>query len=153
MVSIITDSLACLTREMVSQYGILIVPISIYFRDKVYRDWVDISPTEAYKLFLQDPESFATSPSSPGQYLEAYREASNRTKDMLCVTLSSKLSTGYEVARVEREQAMTELPGVSIEVMDSLTVTAAEGLIALAAAREAAEGKDLAQVIKTAESV
>jgi len=152
-VVIITDSIACLTRELVEEYGIKIVPIRLLFGDRVYRDWVDITPTEAYELFLKDPEEFKTSPSSPGHYLEAYREASNQTKNILCITLSSKLSTGFDMARVAKEQARTELPQTSIEVLDSQTVTASEGFIALAAARAAAEGKDLAEVVKVAEEI
>jgi len=152
-VAVCTDSIACLTRELVDQYGIGIVPISICFRDKVYRDWVDITPTEAYELFLQDPGRFTTSPASPGRYLEAYHEAGKQTKNILCITLSSKLSTGYDMACVAKEQAKTELPQTSIEVLDSQLVTAAQGFVALAAARAAAEGKGLAEVVKTAEEI
>jgi len=152
-VAVVTDSIACLTKELVEQYRIGIVPIRLYFRDKVYRDWVDISPSDAYKLFLQDPESFRTSPSSPGYYLEAYHEASKHAKNILCITLSSKLSTGYDMARVAKEQAETELPETSIDVLDSQTVTAAEGFVALSAARAAADGKDLAEVFKVAEEM
>ncbi len=135
------------------QYKIGIVPISIYFRDKVYRDWLDITPTEAYELVMQEPESFTTSPASPRRYLEAYREASEQAKNILCITLSAKLSIGYEMASVAKEEAKTELPQASIEVLDSQNVTAAEGFIALAAARAAAEGKSLAEVIKVAEGM
>jgi len=152
-VTIVTDSIANLTRELVEQYNIMIVPISICFRDQVYRDWVDITPTEAYELFLQEPERFTTSPASPGHYLEAYHEASNQTSDILCVTLSSKLSTGYDMACVAKEQAKTELPQTSIEVLDSRTVTAAQGFVALAAARAAAEEKALAEVVKVAKEM
>jgi len=120
---------------------------------KVYRDTVDMTPSQAYELFMQDPESFKTSPSSPGHYLEAYREASKRAKNILCITLSSKLSTGYDMARVAKEQAETQLPQTSIEVLDSQNVTAAEGFIALAAARAAAEGKSFTEVIGVAEEV
>jgi len=152
-VGVVTDSIACLTKELVEQHGIGIVPLTIYFQDKVYRDWVDITPTKAYELFLQDPEAFATSPASPGRYLEAYHEASKQANNILCITLSSKLSTGYDMACVAREQAKSELPQTSIEVLDSQTVTAAEGFIALAAARAAAEGKSLAEVVKVAEEM
>jgi DegV family protein with EDD domain len=137
----------------VEQYGIGIVPISLTIRGKVYRDWIDISPAEAYKLFLEDPETFATSPASPGSYLEAYKEASQRAKNILCITLSSRLSTGYDMARVAQEDAKRELPGISITVLDSQTVTAAEGFVALVAARAAAAGKSLAQVTMIAEEV
>ena len=54
------------------------------------------------------------------------------------------------MACVAKEQAKTELPQTSIEVLDSLNVTAAEGFIALAAARAASEGKNLAEVTKVA---
>ena len=152
-VAVVTDSISSLPRELVEQYGIGIVPISLTIRGKVYRDWIDISPTEAYKLFLEDPETFATSPASPGNYLEAYKEASQRAKNILCITLSSRLSTGYDMARVAQEDAKRELPGISITVLDSQTVTAAEGFVALVAARAAAAGKSLAQVTKIAEEV
>jgi len=152
-VAIVTDSLSCLTRELVEQYGIRIVPLNIHFNGKVYKDWVDITPTEAYELFLKDPESWGSSAPSPMDYLEAYREVSNRAENILCVTASSRLSTTHDVARIAKEQAEAELPQMSIEISDSETVTAAEGFVALAAARAAAEGKSLAEVAKVAEEV
>jgi len=152
-VAIITDSLACLTKELVEQYGIRILPINFYSGGRVYRDWVDITPSEAYELFLKDPESFKTSAVSPEECLEAYREASQQTKEILCVTVSSKLSAVYNVAQQTKEQVKTELPQTSIEVLDSRTVTAAEGFVALAAARAAEEGKNLAGVVKAAEEM
>ena len=152
-VAIVTDSISCLTRELIESYQIGIVPIRLLVQGKVYRDMVDMTPSEAYEMFLKDPDSFNTSPSSPSHFLEAYREASQQAKNILCVTLSSRLSTGYEMARVAKEEAKTELADVSIEVLDSQNVTAAEGFIALAAARAAAEGKGLAEVVKAAEEV
>ena len=152
-VAVITDSISCLSLELAESYGIGIVPIRLLVQGKVYRDLVDMTPSQAYELFLQDPDSFNTSPASPGHYLEAYREASTRANSILCVTLSSRLSTGYDMARVAKEQAETQLPGLPIEVLDSQSVTAAEGFIALAGARAAAEGKDLAEVVKVAEKV
>ena len=152
-VAIVTDSLACLTKELVEQYEIRIVPLSFYFGDKVYKDWVDITPSEAYELFLKDPESWYSSAPSPMEFLEAYRQVSNRTKNILCVTISSKLSTTYDVAQVAKGQAKSELPQTSIEVLDSQTVTAAEGFVALAAARVAAEGQDLVEVVKVAKEM
>ncbi len=152
-VAIVTDSIANLTPEMVKQYEIGIVPIMLLIQDKLYRDGVDITTSEAYKLFLQDPERFNTSPASPEHYLEAYREASKQANNIVCISLSSKLSTGYQMACVAKEQAKKELPGICIQVMDSQNVIAAEGFVVLAAARAATEGKDLLQVLKTAESV
>lgn len=152
-VAIVTDSIACLTKELVLQYQISIVPVMLLVQGKVYRDLVDMTPSQAYELFLQDPDSFNTSPAAPGHYLEAYRQASKQAPNILCVTLSSRLSTGYNMARVAREQAGSELPRITIEVLDSQNVTAAEGFVALAGARAAAAGQELAEVVKAAETV
>jgi len=152
-VAIVADSISCLTRELVEQYKIAIAPLPIRFRDKLYRDWVDISPSEAYKLFLKDPNSFTAAGASPGSFLEAYREASKRAKNILCVTVSTGLSGANEAAHRAKEHIKTELPQLSIEVVDSKTATAAEGFIALAAARAAEAGKSLAEVVKAAKEV
>jgi DegV family protein with EDD domain len=152
-VAIIADSIACLTREQVEQYGITIAPIPITFEGKIYRDWVDITPTEAYELFLKDPASFSTAGASPGIFIEAYRQASKRAKDILCITLSAKLSGAYDAAKQAIEEIKEELPQLSIAVMDTKTVTATEALIALAAARAAEAGGSLAEVVKVAEEM
>lgn len=138
---------------MVRQYQLRILPINLYLGDKVYREWIDITPTEAYEQFLKDPKYFRTSAPSPGDCLEVYRELSKQTKDVLCITVSSKLSMVYESALVAREQAKTELPGMTIEVLDSHMATAAEGFIALAGARAAEEGKSLTEVVKAVEEM
>jgi len=152
-VAVITDSLACLTKEHVEQYGIGIAPLNFYCGGKVYKDWVDITPDEAYELFLKDPDSFKTSAVSPEDCLKAYREASKETNSILCVTVSAKLSAVYTVAQGAKDQIKNELPQVSIEVLDSQTVTAAQGFVALAAARAAEKGKSLAEVVKAAKEV
>ena len=74
-VAIVTDSIACLPRELVEQYGIGIIPINFYAGGKLYKDWENITPSEAYELFLQDPESFKTSAINPEDCFEAYRQA------------------------------------------------------------------------------
>ena len=152
-VTVVTDSLACLTRELVERYGIKVVPLNIHFNGKIYKDWVDITPDQAYELFLKAPESWGSSAPSPGDYLKVFREVGSRIKNILCVTASSKLSTTHDVAKLAREQAEAELPQTSIEVVDSQMVTAAEGLVALAAAQAARAGKSLAEVVKVAEEI
>ena len=152
-VAVVTDSISCLPRELVEQYGIEIIPINFYADGKLYRDWVDITPSKAYELFLKDPDSFKTSAASPAECLKAFQNASKRARDILCVTVSVKLSTVYNAVLDATELAKTELPQTSIEVLDSETATPAEGFVALAAARAAAEGKDLAEVAGTAREI
>ncbi len=54
-VAIVTDSIACLAKELVDEYRIGIVPIRLLVQGKVYRDLVDITPSDAYKTVLARP--------------------------------------------------------------------------------------------------
>ena len=141
-VVVLTDSVACLTQELVEQNGIRIIPLYITSRDRVYREYYDISTSQAYELIEEDPEHFSTSPPTPDDYVQAFRELSD--KNIFCVTVSSGLSTTYNVAMLAKEQIIEENPKATIELFDSKLTIASEGLIALAAARTANMGKDIA---------
>jgi len=149
-VTIITDSIACLTREQVEQYQIEIIPIVFSAGGKTYKDWVDVTPSQAYELFLKDPDSWKTSAPSPADFIQAYHNASQQADNILCITVSVKLSGVYNVAREARELVKGDLPNTTIEIIDSETATAAEGIVALEAARAASAGKSLAEVISVA---
>ena len=149
-VAVVTDSVACLTHELAERYQIEVIPINFYASGKLYRDWVDVTPSQAYELFLQDPASFKASAASPEDCLVAFRNAVRRARDIVCVTLSTRLSSLNNSALKARELARTELNGTNIEVIDSLTATPAEGFVALATARAAEEGKSLAEVTRAA---
>ena len=152
-IAIVTDSVACIPRELTEQYGIDIIPINFFAGGKIYRDWVDITPSEAYELFLEDPDSFHTSAASPEACLQAFRTAGERAESILCITLSQHLSMMHNAAVEAQKMAETEMPGKTIRVIDSRTATPSEGMVALAAARAAAEGKDMDDVVRTAEDV
>ena len=152
-VAIVADSIACLTRELVKKYKISIAPLPISAGGKIYRDWVDITPSQAYELFLKDPDSFKAAGASPGSFLDAYRQASERANNILCITVSAGISGANDAAKKAKEHIRKEHPHLSIEVLDSQMATAAEGFIALAAAQAAEKGKSLDEVVKVAKEM
>ena len=152
-IAIVTDSVACLPQEQVKQYGIHIVPIKIIFEDRVYSNGVDLSTAEAYKLLEKAPDYFHTSPSSPSDYLGVFSELAAAGRDILCISVSSKLSTTYNVACLAAEQIRQKFPERIIEVIDSANATASQEFIVLAAARAAQQGKDIGEVVTAAEDV
>ena len=152
-VAIAADTIACLTREQIEQHGIGIGPLKIDFDGHVYREYLDISPSEVYQLIEKDPERFVTSAASPPEILEVFRELSRKAQSILCITVSSKLSAQHSAAQLAVELAKQELPHSMIELLDSRSAAAAQGFIVLAAARVAAQGKSLPETIKAAEEV
>jgi DegV family protein with EDD domain len=152
-VAIVTDTTACIPQEQVTRYDIEVVPVQLIFEDKTYRDGIDISPTEFYALLRQANKLPSTSASSPDPYLEAYRKASQRAESILCLTEPSNFSAMVNSALVAKEMAKTALPNVVIEVLDCATAAAGQGLVALAVARAAASGKNLGEVMTTAQDI
>lgn len=146
-VVVITDTTACIPQEKVKQYNIELVPIQLVFGDTVYRDGVDITPAQFYNLLQQADKLPTTSGSQPTPYLEAYRRASSRTDNIVCITESSSFSGMFNSARLASEMAKEELPALKIELIECTTAAAGQGLVALAAARAAASARSLAEVV------
>ncbi|MCJ7828693.1 MAG: DegV family protein [Dehalococcoidia bacterium] len=151
--AIIADSIACITKKQVEDYGIRIIPVNILFNGRVYRDFIDLSSAKAYELLEKAPEFWKSSAASPEDYLDVYQEVSEHAQSILVVTISSKLSMFYTSAQNAKEIFKEKSPQTVIEVLDSETVAAAEGLIALAAARAAAEDKPFDEVVAIAKKV
>ncbi len=148
-VAIVTDSIACLTPEQIERYGVVVVPANFLFEGRIYRDGIDVSPSEAYEMLERSPDHFSAGPASPHEFLEAFREAGRRG-NVLCLTVSRSVSTFYDVARIAKERFQKESPETAIEVLDSQTMGAGEALIALAAARAAADGAGLEEMVHMA---
>jgi DegV family protein with EDD domain len=152
-VAVITDSTCCLPPELIKKYDISLVPIYIVYKGKSYRDGVDISPSEVYKIMRRKKDLPTTSTASAGDFLDAYRKASQKAKSILCITLTGLQSKTFEAAVVAKEQAREVIPNTSIEVMDSRAVAGALGFVALEAARSASQGAELERAVGAARNV
>lgn len=152
-VRIVTDSTACLPQELVEQYGIYVVPLDVIFGRRVYRDGIDLGPKDFYRLLGRAEVSPTTSASSPGTYLQAFREAAFGARGIVCVTVSAEVSGMYDSARQAAELAHQALPQVPIRVMDSRTATMAQGFVVLEAARAAHAGMNVDEIVRTAQGV
>lgn len=147
-VAVVTDSVACLPHELAEQYGILVVPLLVVVGDRVYQEGVDITPGEVYELQRRSAILPTTSAPSPGEILESYRKVSDKADAILHLTLSPKLSMAFDSAMQAKEMAKGELPGVVVEVFDTRTAAGAQGFLVMAAAKVAASGGDIPQIIE-----
>ena len=152
-VAVVTDTTACIPKELVSQYNIEVVPVNFIFGDSVYRDGIDMTSTEFYSRLRVAKKLPTTSSVSPVSYLEAFRHASELASNILCVTLPVKLSGLFNSARVAADMAKETLGKVHIEVIDSGTAAAAQGWVVLAAVRAAQAGADFDEVVTRARDV
>ena len=153
-VGFVIDTGATIPEELVQKYAIKMIPVITVFGDKAYRDIIDLkTPAELFSLIEKADKFPTTSAPPPADYLEVYRQLSRKVDSILCVTISSEMSMCFKSATLAKEMAKKELPKVNIEVFDSRITVGATGLIALAAARAAAKGQDLAQIVEVAKEV
>ena len=152
-VAILTDSTCCLPQHVAEMYDICIVPLWIVYEGKSYRDGIDMSPNEVYKIMRRRKNLPTTSTPAAGDFLDAYRQLSQKAETILCITLTGLQSKTFDTALVAKEMAKGVIPDTAIEVIDSRAVAGALGFIALEAARIASEDGELAQAINAARSM
>ena len=152
-VAIITDSTCCLPQELVEKYDICLVPLYILHEGVSYRDGIDISHSEVYKIMRRRQSLPTTSTPSAGDFLNAYCQLSQKADSILCITVTSLQSEVFDTALVAREMAKEVVPDTAIEVIDSRSVSGALGFVVLETARVASQGAELAQVVKVARSM
>jgi DegV family protein with EDD domain len=135
-VAIITDSTVNLPQVFLDQYGISVMPQTLIWDNKTYRDLIDIQPREFYERLANSKTVPTTSQASPTDFKESYRQHLDQGSEILAILLSAKLSGTIQSA----EQARLEFPGAPIEIIDSEATSLALGWQVLAVARAAAAG-------------
>lgn len=152
-VAVVTDSTCCIPPELVTEHRISVIPLLIIHEGRSYRDGIDMSPIEVYRIMRKKNTIPTTSIPSPGDILETYRRLSQQAESILCITVTGLQSQMFDTALLAKEMAKQELPTVSIEVMDGRAVAGALGFIVLSAAKAAQAGASLAETIEVAQNM
>lgn len=150
--AIVTDSTVSLPPDLAASLGIVIVPLGVDVGDRTYHDGVDITPGELYRMLRQGAPQPTTSSPSPGDFLAAYRQAAQTAQGILCLTLTSRLSSAYDSARTARDLFSEESPQATtaIRVLDSGTAAGGLAALVVATARTVPPSASLDEVEATA---
>jgi DegV family protein with EDD domain len=147
-IRVVTDSGADLDSEVAKHEGITIVQLDVRLGDigpEVTRTW---SPEEFWRECAKSSSLPETSAPSPGAFVEAYLGAKDDGCDgVVCITLSSKLSATYQAACAGAAEVEDR---IAVRVVDSLSVTMGEGILALEAAQAARDGRSLQEIADAA---
>jgi DegV family protein with EDD domain len=151
-VKIVTDSTADLSKELIEAYDIRIVPTTISFEMKAYKDVVELTAEEFYQKLPQSARLPVTSPPSRKEFSTVYTELSQLTDTIISIHLSSKLSKTYELAtsmaKFCMDAAKKQGKELTIEVVDSWMTSIGLGMIVIEAARLATAGKSKEEVLE-----
>jgi fatty acid kinase fatty acid binding subunit len=151
-VLVMTDSVACIPPDIVKEFQIKVVPAAnITVNGKTYIEGETISADEAYGLIKKDPDSFVTSPISPDYLLRTYRELAEKSNQILFITIASSLTAVNKTAKLAADLFIEQSPGTTIRVLDSRACASTQGLVVMAAARAASQGKSMDEIAALAE--
>lgn len=144
-VAIVTDSTCDIDKALAQSRHITVVPLNVHFGEEVFADQVTISTDEFMEKMSVSAALPTTSQPSVGAFERAFREtaAAQHVKEIVCVTLSSKLSGTFQSASIAAQNLADE---IHVEVVDSFSVSFGLGFQALRATDLAEQGLDAVKI-------
>ena len=145
-IQIITDSTAYIPRELLEQYHIQVVSLSVHLAGKVSEE-INMNH-QAFFEELGRTDQWATS-SQPAieQFVSLFESYTLEQKTVLGIFLSSEMSGTYQTAALARKMVLEKNPQASIHLIDSRTNCMQMGFAVLEAGRAITEGLSLEEIL------
>ena len=146
---VVTGSAAQVPPEIARQLGIVILPLVIIVEGKEYLDGIDLFPGELYQKMRTQKIEVKTAAPNVGQYYACFKRIIDQQEsDVLCISLSGKLSSDYTAAVDAAKMLSGEYPRNKVTVIDSLRAAAPQGLLAVEAAKRLRAGETIEDVVQ-----
>jgi len=119
----VVDSTADLPDGLAHDPNLTLVPLTVFFGEESYLDWVELRPEQFYEKLAAASELPKTSQPPPGTWIELYRRLREEYQRVYSVHLSAEFSGTCETARM----AAAAVDGVT--VVDSRLATGGIALL------------------------
>jgi fatty acid kinase fatty acid binding subunit len=145
-VKIVTDSNAHLPDpDLVAELGIEVVPLTVWIGAQAYPERINFTDEAFLRRLIKDPGSVSVEAPSVSQIRGVFGRLGQSADKIVCIHASGALS---DVADVARQAAASYAGRQRIVILDTATTSVGIGLIVEAAARAAADGASLAEVVR-----
>ncbi len=144
---IVIDDAGDVPDEMVKELDIVVVPINITFGTEEYLTGINLDHAGFYAKVKEvgDHNFPKSSQPTPFQFAEYYREIlASGEKEILTITVGEKLSGTYESAEVAANELANQ---GTFHLFDSAGGSAAQGYMAIEAARMAQAGNNIDEIM------
>lgn len=144
MLRIVTDSTCRLTRAEAEELGVVVLPMA-YVADGVRHEEGPQGTDGDYGALLSRSAETSTESVWPARFAEAFRRALDEGADVLCLTMSGRLSGVVRAARDARDAVVAQAAEAGRDVADRIRVVDSRHTVAalelcLRHARELARG-------------
>lgn len=148
MITLIVDSTVYITKKEASDLNIRIAPVTYYVKGQVYHEIYSDCNGDFINL-LKTNQECKTSQTNVATFLSAFEEEIRKGNQVLCLTLSSRLSGTYSSASI----AARELNTPNIIVVDSLLTAGGLFLLAKEAVKMINSGLSLEEIVPKLEKI
>lgn len=142
MIRIITDSTNDLDLKTIEEHKIEVLPLYVNFSDASYRDGIDITTVELYKLVEEKNELPKTAAIPQQVFIDAFTKYVEAGDEVIFTGISKQMSRTYENALL----AAKEVDENKIFVIDSMNLSTGIGLLVLKACKYRDEGKTAKEI-------
>lgn len=143
MIKILVDSASDVEQNEAEQLGIYLVSMKVRFGNEEFSDGVNLSHKEFFEKLIESAELPQTSQINEYSWEESFRQLTADGSEVVCLTISSKLSGTYSCA----VKAAKKFDG-KVFVVDSIEASLGERILLQYAIRLANEGKSAAEIAK-----
>jgi uncharacterized protein len=141
---IVTDSIADIDPEFLKENSVLVVPINVNVEDVNYYDKTTINNKILFDLIDTSLEYPTTATPTVKYINDLFSKLLLNYKNILVITVSSKLSATYEVINKEVERLSAK--GKNIRLVDTLTNSVAQGLLVQSAVELLKSGENIKEI-------
>lgn len=141
------DSTCDLTPELKERYGVHTYPFHVTLGEDAYRDGVDLTPDDIYRIYNEKHILPKTSAINTAEYIDFCKQFIDDEHEVVYINLGSGLSASHNNCRMAAE----ELPG--LYVVDSCNLSTGMGLLVLEAAERIAGGMSAKQVAEEVQAL
>jgi len=155
MFTVISDGGCDFTKEEAASLNVEIIPFYITFDGETHlKEGIDITKEAFFQRLIADKDLHPkTAQPNPQDYIDLYTPHLQAGKDILSLTISSKLSGSYNSAILAVDLLKEEYPERKIVVLDSLSVSVGQGLILREILKMRTIGYSLERTLERAEQV
>ena len=141
-VKICADSVCDLSEELKKRYDISVVPLYVNKGDETLKDGLEIGQKDVFAYYRSTGNLCKTSAVSVDDFTKFFKEQLVGYDELIVITISSDFSACYQNANIAAE----DFPNV--RVVDSRNLSTGEGLVAVSAAKLAAQGMSADEIVK-----
>lgn len=151
-IKIVTDSTSYIPEEFINKYDISVVSLNVIMNGESIRE-VDLDNETFYSKMEESTEIPSSSQPSPDEIYNTFENIIKEGNSIVGIFISSDMSGTVSSANLIKNMLLEKYPTAHIEIVDSRSNCMQMGYVAIEAAKAAAAGKSMEEVIDVCTSV